>query len=147
MFLALQELLICFAFVIKMKSYLLSIVFILFASVSSFAGDLITEISNQFRQGNTKEISKHFSSTVNLSILNDNNIYSKVQAEIILASFFKVNQPRGAKVIHRLDNNPNYQHAVIELNTSGGDFRVSYSVRVNNNQAQLVEIRIEKSSD
>lgn len=130
-----------------MKSFIFSVIFILFTSASCVAGDLISEISNNFRHGNTKEIAKHFSSTVNLSILNDNNIYSKVQAEIILSSFFKMNQPRASKVIHRLDNNPNYQHAVIELNTSGGVFRVSYSIRINIDQAQLIEIRIEKSSD
>lgn len=117
------------------------------AYLPTFADDLIAEISTLFRQGNTKEISKHFPSTVNLSILNDNNIYSKVQAEIILGSFFKANQPRASKIIHRLDNNPNYQHAVIELTTSEGNYRVSYSIRVNNKQAQLVEIRIEKPNE
>jgi len=130
-----------------MKSSILSLVFILFYNLYSFGTDLIGELSSQFRQGNAKEISKHFSSTVNLSILNDNNVYSKVQAEIILGTFFKRNQPTGSKIIHRLDNNPNYQHAVIELNTTEGNFRVSYSIRVNNNQAQLVEIRIEKSTE
>jgi len=130
-----------------MKNYILTIVLILATGLSSFAGDVIAEISSQFSQGNTKEIAKYFSSTVNLSILNDNNIYSKVQAEIILGSFLKMNQPRSSKIIHRLDSNTNYQHAVIELNTSEGDFRVSYSIRVNNNQAQLVEIRIEKSTN
>jgi len=128
-----------------MKSFILSIVFAFLCISRSIANDLIGEISGQFRQGNAKEISKYFSPTVNLSILNDNNVYSKVQAEIILESFFKVNSPTGSKVIHRLDSNPNYQHAVIELNTIKGYYRVSYSIRINDNQAQIVEIRIEKT--
>jgi hypothetical protein len=130
-----------------MKSFTLSLVFLFICISSSFGNDLIAEISGQFRQGNAKGISKYFSPTVNLSILNDNNVYSKVQAEIILDSFFKMNSPTGSKVIHRLDSNPNYQHAVIELNTIKGYFRVSYSIRINDKQAQVVEIRIEKTID
>lgn len=130
-----------------MKSFILSIVVLFFCVSNSIGNDLIGQISGQFRTGNAKEISRYFSPTVNLSIINDNNVYSKVQAEIILESFFKMNSPTGSKIIHRLDSNPNYQHAVIELNTVNGYFRVSYSIRVNDNQAQLVEIRIEKAVD
>ncbi|HUH18483.1 DUF4783 domain-containing protein [Albibacterium sp.] len=128
-----------------MKSYILSIAFIFICISNSLGKDLIAELSGQFRQGNAKEISKYFSPTVNLSILNDNNVYSKVQAEIILESFFKTNSPTGSKIVHRLDSNPNYQYAVIELNTIKGYFRVSYSIKINDNQAQIVEIRIEKA--
>lgn len=130
-----------------MKSCILSIAFIFIGISSSIGNDLIGELSRQFQQGNAREISKYFSPTVNLSILNDNNVYSKVQAEIILESFFKINSPTGSKIIHRLDSNPNYQHAVIELNTIKGYFRISYSIRINDNQAQVVEIRIEKAID
>lgn len=128
-----------------MKSYILSIAFIFICISNSLGKDLIAELSGQFRQGNAKEISKYFSPTVNLSILNDNNVYSKVQAEIILESFFKTNSPTGSKIVHRLDSNPNYQYAVIELNTIKGYFRVSYSIKIIDNQAQIVEIRIEKA--
>src|SRR5690606_22444341 len=131
----------------RMKSYILILFLFLFSSFTSFQGDLLADISNHFRHSKTKEIAKHFSPTVNLAILNDNNTYSKVQAEIILESFFKMNQPKGAKIIHRLDNNANYQHAVILLSTTEGNFRVSYSIRINNDQPQLVEIRIEKSGN
>jgi len=128
-----------------MKNFILSIVFIFICVSNLFGNDLIVELSGQFRQGNAKEISKYFSPTVNLLILNDNNVYSKVQAEIILESFFKTNSPTGSKIIHRLDSNPNFQYAVIELNTIKGYFRVSYSIKINDNQAQIVEIRIEKA--
>ncbi len=128
-----------------MKSCILSIAFIFVCISNSLGRDLIAELSSQFRQGNAKEISKYFSPTVNLSIINDSNVYSKVQAEIILESFFKTNSPTGSKIVHRLDSNPNYQYAVIELNTIKGYFRVSYSIKIIDNQAQIVEIRIEKA--
>ena len=128
-----------------MKRFILSVLFIFICVSNSIGSDFIGEISNEFRQGDSKGISKYFSPTINLSILDDNNVYSKVQAEIILESFFKSNSPTGSKIIHRLDSNPNYQHAVIELNTVKGFYRVSYSIRINNSQPQIVEIRIEQN--
>ncbi len=106
--------------------------------------DRISEISNQFRQGNTKELSKYLSSSVNLSLMNNENVYSRVQSEIILDKFFKEYPPQSSKVIHRLDNNSNYQHAVLLLNTAKGDFRVAISLRGSEKDLQLIEIRIEK---
>ena len=109
--------------------------------------DLLGQLSAYFRDGDAKKISVYFSPTVTLSILNDHNVYSNVQAEIILSTFFKMNRPTGVKILHRLDNNPNYQHAVIELKTTKGDYRVSYSTRENNSKSQLVELRIEKMKE
>ena len=128
------------------------LVFSLLSGVPASQGDLmgnfqesrISEISNQFRKGNTKELSKHLSSSVNLSLMNSENVYSKAQSEIILDRFFKEYPPQSLKIIHRLDNNSNFQHAVFLLNTAKGDFRVAVSLRGAEANLQLIEIRIEK---
>lgn len=113
------------------------------AAFSQTGTDLILNISNYFSSGNVKEIAVHFSNTVNLTISNNENVYSKVQAEIILSDFIKNHHPRSAKILHRLDNNPNYQHAVIALETTNGLFRVAYSLRSQNDALKITEIRIE----
>lgn len=128
-----------------MKILLTKALLLCFLTLSVMEGDIIEEISSSFQTGNTKEISEHFASTINFSILNDSNVYSKVQAEIILSSFLNAHEPRSAKIIHRLNNSPTYKHAVIELATNKGNFRVSYSIRVDNSKAQIVELRIEKA--
>lgn len=128
-----------------MKTILLSFFLLSSSVIAQTKGDLISEISNQFRLGNTKEIARYLSSTVNLSLLNNENVYSSVQAEIILTNFFKNHQPRTSEILHRLDNNSNYQHAVILLSTSNGDYRVAYSLKGSDDQLQLIEIRIEKA--
>lgn len=130
-----------------MKVFFIKALLLCFFAFSNVGGDIIEEISSSFQSGNTKEISEHFASTINLSILNDNNVYSKVQAEIILNSFLNAHEPRSAKIIHRLNNSTSYKHAVIELATNKGNFRVSYSLRVDSNKAQIVELRIEKAVD
>jgi hypothetical protein len=137
-----------------MKKIILLLIFSLLSGVHASQRDYrllsqedrISEISNQFRQGNTKELSKYLSSSVNLSLMNNENVYSKVQSEIILDKFFKEYPPQSSKVIHRLDNNSNYQHAVLLLSTAKGDFRVAISLRGSEKDLQLIEIRIEKSN-
>lgn len=109
-------------------------------------GDIVVEIANHFRSGNTKELSKYFSSSLTLSLLNKENVYSSVQTEIILTSFFRSHPPQKVKIIHRLGNQSNYQHAVLLLSTSNGDYRVAFSLKGSEKQLQLIEIRIEETT-
>ena len=128
-----------------MNFFFIKTLFLGFFTFTYVEGDIIEKISSLFQTGNTKEISEHFASTINFSILNDSNVNSKVQAEIIVNNFLHAHEPRSAKIIHRLNNSPTYKHAVIELSTNKGKFRVSYSIRVDDNKAQIVELRIEKT--
>ena len=110
-----------------------------FANIS----DVIDDIASSIRGGNTKELSKYFSSTVSMTLLNDEGIYSRVQAELILRDFFSRNPPTGAKVAHRLDSNPNFRYVVLNLETSKDVFRVSYKLTNNDNTFLITEFRIE----
>lgn len=105
--------------------------------------DVIDDIASCVRGGNTKELSKYFSSTVSMTLLNDEGIYSRVQAEIILRDFFSKNAPTGVKIAHRLDSNPNFRYVVLNLETSKDTFRVSYKLTNNDNAFQVTEFRIE----
>ena len=110
-------------------------------------GDHLSEISTHFGLGNTKELSKFLSSSINLSLKNNENIYSRAQTEIILDKFFKENTPQSSEITHRLSSNPNYEHAVLLLNTAKGDYRIAIGGRDSDKQFQLVEIRIERANN
>lgn len=114
--------------------------------VMPFQGDLVTELSDRFKNGNAKGISKHFSPTVNFSLLNNENVYSSAQSEIILDNFFRSNPPQSVKIVHRLDNHSNYQHVVLLLGTTRGAYRVALSLKGVDKELQLIEIRIEESN-
>ena len=116
-----------------------------FVMVMSFANinDVIDDISACIRSGNTKELSKYFSSTVSMTLLNDEGIYSRVQAEIILRDFFGRNTPTNVKIAHRLDSNPNFRYVVLNLETPRDTFRVSYKLTNNDNAFQVTEFRVE----
>jgi len=116
----------------------------LFAVTSvAHVNDVIDDISSCIKSANTKELSKYFSSTVSMTLLNDEGIYSRVQAEIILRDFFGRNTPTNVKISHRLDSNPNFRYVVLNLETSKDSFRVSYKLTNNDNTFQVTEFRIE----
>lgn len=136
-----------------MRKHILLLLFTVLWGINGFQGyskpniqgDAITDISNHFKTGNTKGLSKYLSSSVNLSLMNNEYVYSKAQSEIILSKFFKENHPQSSSIIHRLENKSNFQHAVMLLNTSKGDYRVAISLK-SDKQLELIEIRIERSN-
>ena len=74
-----------------MKSLLF--VFLLFFNFPSGGGvqaDILEELAAQFKVGNTKDIAKNFAPSVELLIIDQEDVYSKAQAEQILKDFFQV---------------------------------------------------------
>lgn len=105
--------------------------------------DVIDDIASCIKAGDTKELSKFFSSTVSMTLLSDDGVYSRVQAEIILRDFFNRNTPTGVTISHRLDSNPNFRYVVLNLETAKDVFRVSYKLTNNDNTFRITEFRIE----
>lgn len=114
---------------------------------ATFAFDVIDDVSVYFKTGNVKELSKYFSPTVELSILNKEEVYSANQAELILKDFFVKHQPIGVKVIHRVVSNANYKFGVIILNSSRGNFRVSFELKNAGGDFNITQIRIEENKE
>lgn len=125
-----------------MKNNIILLLFI--ASFSNvFLADPIDRIAALLQQGQAQELVKQFAANVELSILNDEKVVSKAQAEAMLNTFFTANKPVSAKVIHRMNTNPNLLYAVVQLKTSSGNFRVSYSIKNTNGNQELTELTIE----
>ncbi|MDB5153672.1 MAG: hypothetical protein JWR54_2423 [Mucilaginibacter sp.] len=110
-----------------------------------FAGpaDIIDKTVELIKQGNANELAKSFSSTIELTVLDQENVYSNVQAEAILTNFFKNNQPKSVTILHRIASNPNYRFAVLILATNNGAYRISLSLKNVNGRFELNELRIE----
>ncbi|WP_426668389.1 DUF4783 domain-containing protein [Mucilaginibacter sp. McL0603] len=105
--------------------------------------DVIDKTAELIRQGNVHELAGTFSSSVELAVLGEENVYSNKQSEAILTNFFKHNQPIAVKVIHRVTSNANYRFAVLMLTTNNGVYRTSFSLKNVNGRFELNELRIE----
>jgi len=126
-----------------MKLLYLFLPMLLSPFVFTNAADPIEKTAELIRQADIHELAKSFASTIELNILDEENIYSNTQAELVLANFFSHNQPKSVKILHRITSNPNYRFAVLILTTDNGVYRISFSLKSNKGQFEMNELRIE----
>ncbi|WP_240186911.1 DUF4783 domain-containing protein [Pedobacter nanyangensis] len=106
-------------------------------------GDIADELAMNFKQGNSKEIAKRFATSIELIIIDQEDVYNRAQAEQILKDFFLKNPPNKASIIHKLSNNPNYRLTILSLTTKTEKFRVTVTMKKSSNSFQITELRIE----
>lgn len=119
------------------------ILLIQFICQSPLQGDIVDNLSVLFKSANSKEISKNFSSSVELTLNDQEDVYSKAQAEQILRDFFTKNPPSNSTVVHLINTNPNYRFGILSLSTKTGKFRVAISLKKTANAFLITELRIE----
>lgn len=125
----------------------------LFIGVSTFyrpafqQKDTIDSLAGYFKSGNTKEIGKTFAPTLELILIDEEDVYSKVQGEQIIKDFLLKNPPSKATVIHKINNNQNFRFGVLTLFTSKGDFRVSITLKKIDKDFLVTELRIEPAKE
>ena len=105
--------------------------------------DFLADMSTFFKSGNAKEIARNFSSSVELSIINNGDVYSKAQAEQILRDYFVKHNPTNSTIVHQINTNPNLRFGILNLDTRQGKFRVSVTSKKVNNVFLITELRID----
>ncbi|MCX2451756.1 DUF4783 domain-containing protein [Pedobacter sp. PLR] len=120
-----------------------TILFTSFSSAIAIQSDIIDNLSGYFKAGNAKEVAVNFSSSLELIIIDEEDVYSKAQAEQILRNFFTKYPPLKSSVIHTINANPNFRFGILLLQTKNGKFRVSITMKKSNNAFFITELRIE----
>lgn len=116
-------------------------------SSTAIQADIIDDLSSYFKSSNAKEIAKNFASTIELIIIDEEDVYSKAQGEQILRDFFIKHPPTKTSVFHKINNSPNYRFGVVLLSTAKETFRVSITMKKFNNSFLITELRIEPAKD
>lgn len=106
------------------------------------AGDVFDEIGNALRSGDAKAVSRYFGATIDLTIVNQEEVYSKIQAEQILREFFSKNTPRNFSIIHKGESKDGSVYAIGSLVTAQGvTYRTYLFVKGQGNNALIQELR------
>lgn len=135
---------ICFCrLIFIMKLLYLPMLIVLYLVPAVPIADPIDKIAELIRQGNIHELSQSFAPNVEVTILDQEDVYSKVQAELILDKFFSQNKPRSVKMLHKVNSNPNYRFGVLILNSDKGTYRIAYTLKETDKNLMLIELRIE----
>ncbi len=117
--------------------------FLHFVPQMPIQADIAEELANDFRHGNSKEIAKSFGTSIELIIIDQEDVYNRAQAEQILKDFFLKNPPTKSSIIHKLSNNPNYRLTILSLITKTEKFRVTITMKKFSNNFLINELRIE----
>jgi antitoxin component YwqK of YwqJK toxin-antitoxin module len=124
-----------------MKKYLLYL-FVLIIS-SSFTVISITPIVSAIKSGNAAEVSKYFDNSVEITLPDKSNSYSKSQAQLVLQEFFKNNPVKDFKIIHQSENEGS-EYCIGNLTTTNGVFRTTIFVKQKGQKDLVQELRFEQ---
>jgi hypothetical protein len=96
--------------------------------------------------GNAKLLSGHFNQNVELVVLNNDNVYSKAQAQQIVNNFFNNFPPvkkNAFSIIHN-SGKADAKSVIGKLLTEKGDFRVYFLLKKKSGKEYIHQLRIEK---
>ncbi len=109
----------------------------------TFAQDIKSDVSSAFKSGNSKSLAEHFTSTLDLVVSDNDDVYSKVQAEQILRKFFESHSPTSFKIIHDGESRSGTKYFIGELETSNGSYRVTINMKAVSGAQKIHQLRIE----
>jgi hypothetical protein len=113
--------------------------------LSSFTFFLsIDEVVNAFKKGDAAQIARYFDNTVEITMPDKSNNYSKNQAEIVLKDFFTTNSVKTFEVTHKGEN-AGSQYCIGTLVTKNGSFRTTVYMKQKSDKQLLQEIRFESA--
>jgi len=115
---------------------------ILFVAVAVSA-QIPDELVLGFKTGNAATLSSYFNENIELYVLDQDDVYSKAQAQQIVSGFFGENRATGFSIIHQ-SGKEGTKYAIGKLTTNNGDYRVSFLVKNDDGKPVIHQLRIEK---
>lgn len=125
------------------KLKLISLAFGLLVMSSVAFAQIPDEIVTSLQSGNDAELANFFNENVELVVQTHDDVYSKSQAQQIVAEFFKSNKPKQFSIVHQ-GGKEGARYAIGSLITSTGTFRVYFLLKNKNNNSYIHQLRIEK---
>ncbi len=130
----------------KTLTVLIALVLFPYALFNNYA-EVSDDLVNAIKQGNAKAIGEYFSEKVDMKVLDQEDVYSKAQAESILKNFFEKYKVKNFTPSHSSTHRTNNQFVVGDLETQNGKFRISFLLKKTENKYLISQFRIEKENE
>ena len=109
------------------------------------SGATLADITRAISDGDAATLGKYFDQSVEVSILDKEDVYSQTQAVEIIKNFFTQNKPASFSQVHKGTSKGNdSQYCIGNLVASSGTYRVYIYVKVENGQSLIQELRFDK---
>ena len=124
-------------------------IFLILIAVTSlsFKMDVIDDIASAIRSGNPKNISSFFIESIDLKVIEKEDVYSKQQAEMILKDFFTKHPVKSFTVAHKSEQKAGSQYVIGTLETTNGKFRTYFLIKTLGAQTLIQQFRIETENE
>jgi hypothetical protein len=106
--------------------------------------DPFDDMMQSMKSSQTIGLTKFFSSSVELTLLENEGIYSKQQSEQMIKNFFVQHPPKNVNLQHKGSSAQGAKYAIITYEASNGKFRVYIFMNDNGQGLQVNEFRIER---
>lgn len=120
---------------------------ILFALQANAQEQESKKVSDALKTGNVEAITSLLTSNVDLTLINEEDVYPKDQVSGKLTKFFTAHKPSGFAVKHQGTSKLNDFYYIGDLSTVKGAFRVTYFIRKDGNAFRVSQFRIETIED
>lgn len=128
-----------------MKALILILSFVAPFSLSSQLTENISIITKAIGDGDAATLGNYFDASVELTILDKQDVLDKTQATEAVKSFFSKNKPRSYNMVHQGTSKGNASHYTIgDLQTASGNYRVYLYYKSAGDKVLIQEMRIEK---
>ncbi len=102
----------------------------------------IDEVIGALRSGNSAQLSNFFDESVEITLPDKSDNYSKAQAQLIVKDFFGNNGVKGFELKHKGDS-PGGHFCIGTLQTNAGNYRTNVFMKVKNGREVVKEIRFQ----
>ncbi|HEX7583597.1 MAG TPA: DUF4783 domain-containing protein [Prolixibacteraceae bacterium] len=127
----------------NLKLKLISLLFGFFVLTTVSFAQIPDEIVISIQNGNDAGLAEFFNENIELVVQTHDDVYSKSQAQQIVAEFFKSNKPKQFTIIHQ-GGKDGARYAIGSLTTNTGTFRVYFLLKNKDNSSFIHQLRIEK---
>lgn len=107
--------------------------------------DLKSSIEKGFITGDAKLIAVYFAPNIDFSLLDQEDLYSKSQAEQVLKTFFLENKPLTFSIIHQ-GSSAETKYFICALQTSKGNYRITVNAKHIANKDIISHLTIESDN-
>ncbi|MFT5167769.1 MAG: hypothetical protein ACI8P3_003007 [Saprospiraceae bacterium] len=112
-------------------------------SIAMVTPDNLSNISKAISNGDAEALSQYFDDKVEVSLLDNENLYDKAQAKKALQSFFAKNKPQSYTQVHDgTSKGAGSKYTIGNLKSNGKVFRVYVYMKVVGEKYTIQEISI-----
>ncbi len=105
----------------------------------------LPEITKAISSGDADALGQYFDQSVEVAVLDQEDIYDKAKAITVVKQFFAKNAPKSFSQVHQgASKGADSQYVIGNMTSNGGTFRVYIYVKMSGGKTLIQELRFDK---